>query len=97
MKTPFLLGGALALLALTAPAAAYKFDAPGGVCPKDPKAQCAVKCDSGAVADCMKWTGGGWSDLIGRIKDPDMNGEARKLIAHSNKQNVAMGGKVDCR
>jgi hypothetical protein len=97
MTMRFLFGGVLALLALNTPAAAYKFDAPGGLCPKDPKVQCAVKCDNGNVADYIKWTGTGWSDLIGRVKDPDMNGEARKLVAKSNQQNVAMGGKADCK
>jgi hypothetical protein len=97
MTMRFLPGAILALFALTAPAAAYKFDVPGGVCPKDPKVQCAVKCDNGNVADYMKWTGTSWGDLIGRVKDPDMNGEARKLVAKSNQQNVAMGGKADCK
>ncbi len=97
MKMRFVPGAILALLSLTAPAAAYKFDAPGGVCPKDPKVQCAVKCDNGSVADYMKWTGAGWSDLIGRVKDPDMNGEARKLVADSNHENVATGATADCK
>jgi len=97
MNRQRLLAGVLAGIAAGSAAQAYTFDAPGGVCPKDPKIQCAVKCSNGNVADYMKWTGSGWSDLVGRIKDADINGEARKLAANANHQSVAMGGKADCK
>jgi hypothetical protein len=97
MRQNIVLAAMLAAVVHVTSASAFTLDAPGGVCPKDPKVQCAIKCDNGNVADYMKWTGSGWSDLVGRIKDADMKGEAGKLVANSNHQNVAMGGKADCK
>jgi len=98
MKYRFVILGMLVIAAAPYSAAfAYKLAAPGGVCPKDPKIQCQIVCDNGQTADYMKWTGAGWSNLVGTIKDGDMNGEAKKLIAKSNSDNKMLGGAPDCK
>jgi hypothetical protein len=95
MNKAFVIFGVLAFAGLGSNANAYTFD--GGVCPKDPKVQCGIKCDNGQTADYIKWTGSGWSDLVGRTKDADLNALARKLIANSNKMVALMGGKDMCK
>lgn len=78
-------------------AQAFKLGGPGGTCPKDPKVQCQVICDNGQVADYMKWTGSAWSDMVGRTKDADVNGEAGKLVAKSNSDSKLTGGAASCK
>lgn len=67
-------------VAAAAPASAYQLKKPpnGSACTKD-GSECQVYCDNGSLAGSMYWNGSVWTD--GVKWDPDMDGEARKIVA----------------